>query len=59
MNAMNKYFTLNFKNLNLNEALIYEEILQSWNAKIQVRAGEAARGDEMGVAPRNAVDGEK
>lgn len=47
------------KNLNLNEALIYEEILQSWNTKIQVRVGEAARGDNMWIALRNKVKGEK
>lgn len=35
------------KKLSLNEALIHEEILQSWNTKIQVRVHEAARGDKM------------
>ena len=35
------------KKLNLNKALIHEEVLQSWNTKIQVRVGEAARGDKM------------
>jgi len=38
--------------------LIYEVILPSWNTKIQVRVGEAARGDKMCVALRNEVKGE-
>lgn len=37
---------------------IYEVILPSWNTKIQVRVGEAARGDKMCIALRNEVEGE-
>lgn len=33
------------KRLNLNEVLIYEEILQGYYTKIQVRVDEAERGD--------------